>query len=206
MNERRIASQIRFVFQSYPGRIPYWLKPNNLIRCFPEAFTSSAIPTLSLPLLLSLTVPKEKRLAVSSLSIKEALTANHSSWPQSSAFNFDDIYQSWQGYQIKKGSAGLYILPTIKTYYLPTHTSIWEKCQADKRVRVWEIIWQLDDISFDWCNIQLTKLCIYLAAIDCAKSHILYIDASLKFHEGEANLGAQRRAPAIMFAVIILQA
>lgn len=52
-------------------------------------------------------------------------------------------------------------------------------------------IWQLDDISFDWCNIWLTKLCIYLGAIACCKTHILNIDASLKFHEGEGNLVAQ---------------
>lgn len=52
-------------------------------------------------------------------------------------------------------------------------------------------IWQLDDISFDWCNIWLTKLCIYLGVIACRKTHILNIDASLKFHEGEGNLVAQ---------------
>lgn len=48
-----------------------------------------------------------------------------------------------------------------------------------------------------WCNFQLTKRCIYLGAIGCAKSHILYIDASLKFHEGETNLVALQFAPAI---------
>lgn len=44
MNERRTASQIRFVFQSSSGHIPYWLKPNNLIRCSPPPFSSSTIP------------------------------------------------------------------------------------------------------------------------------------------------------------------
>lgn len=109
MNERRSASQIRFVFQSFSGHIPYWLKPNNLIRRSPPPFSSSRHPSLLrspppfLLLFFLLTVPKEKRLAPAPLfTIKEALTANHSSWPQSWAFNFDDIYQSWQGYQIKK--------------------------------------------------------------------------------------------------------
>lgn len=50
------------------------------------------------------------------------------------------------------------------------------------------MILELDNISVDWCNVQLTKLCMYLVAIACTKSHILYIDALLNFHEGEANL------------------
>lgn len=61
------------------------------------------------------------------------------------------------------------------------------------------MISELDNISSDWCNAQLTKLCIYLVAIACTKSHILYIDASLNFHEGEANLVVLHFASVIFF-------
>lgn len=66
------------------------------------------------------------------------------------------------------------------------------------RVRRGKTIWQVDDISFDWCNIWLTKLCIYLGVIARCKTHILNIDVCLKFHEGERNLVA-RCAAALRF-------
>lgn len=47
MNERHIASQIRFVFQSSSGHTPYWLKPNNLMTCSPLLYSS--LPSLPAP-------------------------------------------------------------------------------------------------------------------------------------------------------------
>lgn len=58
MNERCIASQIRFVFQSSSGHIPYWLKPNTLITC--SSVLCSSLPSLPLPApLLSLSFQRE---------------------------------------------------------------------------------------------------------------------------------------------------
>lgn len=86
-----ISFQIRFVFQSSSGHIPYWLKPNNLIRCSPPPFSSPTAPLPPPPFPQCL---QRETTSGCPLTIKEELTAHHSSWPQSWAFNFDDIYQS----------------------------------------------------------------------------------------------------------------
>lgn len=91
----------------------------------------------------------------------------------------------------KKGLAGLYIQPTIKRYHLATRTSISEKCQIDKKVRIGKQSGKLMTLALNWCNIWLTKPCIYLGVITCCKTHIFNTDAYLKFHEGEGNLVAQ---------------
>lgn len=77
MNERCIASQIRFVFQSSSSHIPYWLKPNNLMRCSPPPFASSSSSFLSLspkrndlPVLLSLLKKSWQQITLPDLKVE----------------------------------------------------------------------------------------------------------------------------------------
>lgn len=113
MNERCIASQIRFVFQSSSSHIPYWLKPNNLVRCSPPPFASSSFfLSLSperndLPVLLSLLKKSWQQITLPDLKVEPLILMI--------SINHDKDIK-------KRELAGLYILPTIKRYYLATHT------------------------------------------------------------------------------------
>lgn len=118
------------------------------------------------------------------------MTANHSSWPHIAGFNFDNIYQSWQGYQIKnKGLAGLYIRLAIKRYYLEKHTSISEKCQAHKKVSEARQFGTIATLALNWHNIWLREHCLF-GVIACSECNISNTETYLKLCEGEANLVA----------------
>lgn len=101
--------------------------------CFSNhPFTANSIDSDSMALSVFLTLrlynslflcppgPKRNDSSALSLSIKEPLTGNHSSWSPSLAFNFYKTYQSWQ----RGGKSGQYFQAAIKRYHLTTYINL----------------------------------------------------------------------------------
>lgn len=139
MNERHIASQIRFVFQSSSGHIPYWLQPNNLIRWSPPPFSSTATPPL-LPVVssssfLSLSPKRNGSSALLSLLKKSWRQITLPDLKVEPLILMISIMTRISHFKKKRIGRGYIPDPGFKRYYRTTEASIWEKCQADQRVR-----------------------------------------------------------------------